>query len=1030
MWPLDLLSEPVWQRVTWTLLHLLWQGLLVAVLLAAVLWLFRVRRAEARYALCLTAMAAMAGCLPVTFAVLQFGAGSATAERGPVAAQPSSATAPRSPAVTPRSPAVAAGEMGLRPRPASPRKARPTKSPSETPPTIWPAPAQAAGSWKSRVVDYAGAVQPYLLAGWFAGVFLFSGRLVLAHVAVRWLRRAGRPISAELASQVARLGEKLGLRSVPPVLACRRIGQAIVLGFFRPLILLPAAWLTEMTPEMLQAVIAHELAHIRRWDLWVNLLQRLMETLLFYHPAVWWLSRRVRLQREMCCDEAAVAAIGDRAAYANVLELVGRKQLTAIPPELGAAMGGNKMALLSRVRNVLGLTPSHEKARWWPVGLALILVLLTLCLLGTVAARPQPPVSPEREADTNRKPEDKAVGRSAEPYRVKPFDLLVIKVLGTLLDQPIDRVYLVEPSGRVSLGPAYGRVQLKGLTLEEAESTIKTHLLKILHAPEVQVTSAGRVTRWRFAVLPKAPYHVGPRDLLTIRVAGTLIGQPIEGTYSVEPTGNVPLGPAYGRVELEGLTLQQAEDAIEKHLKQVLAEPVVSVTMAGWKVFWREPAVPKPPYRIAPGDLVDVQAIGTLDGKLIGTIGAIHLVEPSGQVTLGPAYGRVQIKGLTLEEAEDAIEKHLKQVLKDSMVSVTMAGWKSDQKERSGGSLEQELAQWELQAAVLKERERSIAAEVEKQKAEVERVAKTSADIERHRVEIEVLDQILSSIFREKDALVTELRERSAEPETELKRSERLDKLKSVYAQKAEERRQKRSVLKRLGEQLGTSDSAVLSVKERHALEEYRQYRQELTRVQLELMRAKGEVEARKALLNKVKQGATQPQTPVKPDEALPRHYRNTGRLLVDQVLLIEHWEKFETNEQFREVVQDLQKRLTTQQYLSRFIVPKSPRKETQPEDEFERQLLQRLLEAKPDKTADKAKAEFAERMVPQRSEYQYYQPIRAQESCVVVCHIPTRGGGVIGSDGSAKAGFGGTTALAEGDLMGIVRVTIPMSPR
>ena len=74
---------------------------------------------------------------------------------------------------------------------------------------------------------------------------------------------------------------------------------------------------------MIEAIIAHELAHIRRWDLWVNLLQRIIETLLFYHPAVWWLSSRIRLEREMCCDEIAARCF-DRVLYARSLESVAK----------------------------------------------------------------------------------------------------------------------------------------------------------------------------------------------------------------------------------------------------------------------------------------------------------------------------------------------------------------------------------------------------------------------------------------------------------------------------------------------------------------------------------------------------------------------------------------------------------------------------------------------------------------------------------------------------------------------------------
>jgi len=82
-------------------------------------------------------------------------------------------------------------------------------------------------------------------------------------------------------------------------------------------VLLPIALLTQCPAELLEAMIAHELAHIRRHDLWVNLFQRVVETVLFYHPAVWWVSGRMRLERELCCDDLAIRATGRRAEYAT-----------------------------------------------------------------------------------------------------------------------------------------------------------------------------------------------------------------------------------------------------------------------------------------------------------------------------------------------------------------------------------------------------------------------------------------------------------------------------------------------------------------------------------------------------------------------------------------------------------------------------------------------------------------------------------------------------------------------------------------
>ena len=146
----------------------------------------------------------------------------------------------------------------------------------------------------------------------------------------------------------------------------------MAVGFIRPVVLIPASWLTQLTPQMIEAIIAHELAHIRRWDLWVNLVQRLIETLLFYHPAVWWLSSRIRLEREMCCDEIAAGCF-DRVLYARSLESVakiGQGNLLLAT----AFNGGKKMKLLNRIRYLLGLAPEGAAGNWWAVGLVVMIL--------------------------------------------------------------------------------------------------------------------------------------------------------------------------------------------------------------------------------------------------------------------------------------------------------------------------------------------------------------------------------------------------------------------------------------------------------------------------------------------------------------------------------------------------------------------------------------------------------------------------------------------------------------------------------
>ena len=247
--------------------------------------------------------------------------------------------------------------------------------------------AEKPAHWQDAVQQWADAGQPYLI-GWLdcrsddsqrpAVVRLCRRKTAPPRTPAR-LGRVGRP--------VAILAGRLGLRMVPGVFVSDVVRDAVVTGLLRPMVLLPAAWLLETTPELLEAVIAHELAHIRRFDLWVNLFQRLVETILFYHPAVWWLSHRVRLVREMCCDELAVAATGERVVYATALEFAAQRRLAPAKPLLAVALGATRMTLLSRVRNVLGLPDGEKKGRWFPTILLGLLVLLVVCVAIVLVGR-------------------------------------------------------------------------------------------------------------------------------------------------------------------------------------------------------------------------------------------------------------------------------------------------------------------------------------------------------------------------------------------------------------------------------------------------------------------------------------------------------------------------------------------------------------------------------------------------------------------------------------------------------------------
>jgi D-alanyl-D-alanine endopeptidase (penicillin-binding protein 7) len=192
------------------------------------------------------------------------------------------------------------------------------------------------------------------------------------------------------------LRQQFGVRSSVRLGVSDQVDSLVVLGWLKPVVLIPAAAMMALSPEGLEALLVHELAHIRRSDFLANVLQTFAEALLFYHPAVWWLSRRIRQEREHCCDDAAVQACGDPILYASALagleEL--RIQPHLIPDLVPAASGGRLMFRIQRI-----LRPQVSQDSTGPVSALIpaLLLVATFGVLGVSACRrPEPtPVSAE-----------------------------------------------------------------------------------------------------------------------------------------------------------------------------------------------------------------------------------------------------------------------------------------------------------------------------------------------------------------------------------------------------------------------------------------------------------------------------------------------------------------------------------------------------------------------------------------------------------------------------------------------------------
>jgi hypothetical protein len=232
-------------------------------------------------------------------------------------------------------------------------------------------------------------VLPWLVQAWFCGVFLFSLRLAGGVLLLERTRRGpSTSPGAEVLALCRALQQQLGLSRTIRYLECDWLQAPAVMGWLRPVILLPITALTGFSQEQLGAVIAHELAHIRRHDAFVNLFQILAETLLFYHPAVWWLNRRIRATREICCDEIAVSLSGNRIAYARALTLMEEWKRAPV-----LAMAANHGLLSERVFLVLGRESADHGSRFLKLAGGLVL-LGTALAAGNAALSISDPVVP------------------------------------------------------------------------------------------------------------------------------------------------------------------------------------------------------------------------------------------------------------------------------------------------------------------------------------------------------------------------------------------------------------------------------------------------------------------------------------------------------------------------------------------------------------------------------------------------------------------------------------------------------------
>lgn len=280
---------------------------------------------------------------------------------------------------------------------------------------------------------------PALVAAWSLGVGLMALRLGAGLAWVGVLRRRASPAPAAWQARLDALAHQLGVQRKVLLQVLPDLASPITVGFLRPLVLLPAALLSGMPAHLLEALLAHELAHVRRWDYLANLLQSVVEALLFFHPVVWWLSNRMRDAREEVADALAADALGDPRRMAQALHALAVHN--PLPtPTLALSAGGGK--LLQRLERLMA--PQHTHTSSWKMALpALLLASTSLWVQASSAPEPSPAHQTTATATTA------APAAAAAPIATAPAALPTGPQLLQLPVNAKHAVVLEEGTGRV-----------------------------------------------------------------------------------------------------------------------------------------------------------------------------------------------------------------------------------------------------------------------------------------------------------------------------------------------------------------------------------------------------------------------------------------------------------------------------------------------------------------------------------------------------------------------------------------------------
>jgi bla regulator protein BlaR1 len=348
------LSPELVQALGWTILHSLWQGALVALALSVLLVFLNRQSAQVRYFISLTALGTTLALAVFTFFSLY------QAPQKSLSAATVVVSGTTFSAINPTVPEQA--EVSL-----------PDKFPFE-----------------DFFAPYFEKHLPLLVTFWFMGLLIMALRMLGGLAYVQRLKHyQTRPLSAKWQNKLEGLRNRLDLKKPVQLVESLQVKVPMVIGYLKPIILVPFGAVNGLSEKQVEAILAHELAHIYRHDYLFNLLQSFVETVFFYHPAMWWMNACVRAERENCCDDIAINLCGDTLTFAEAL--TGLEELGQIQsPALAMAFTGKKGSLLGRIKRLVSQPKRSASFTEGFLAACIVMVSISVISLSAMAQlRPQ-----------------------------------------------------------------------------------------------------------------------------------------------------------------------------------------------------------------------------------------------------------------------------------------------------------------------------------------------------------------------------------------------------------------------------------------------------------------------------------------------------------------------------------------------------------------------------------------------------------------------------------------------------------------